>query len=464
MATQTLRGMLEPLHWRGDRGTMNDFNMAFVGLMGAADSGPINGKPAGLSEPEMALFRQFALGIAFPPNPYRLVNDQVPNATVTIPGHPVSGNPAAGEALFGSHSSDAGQPCTACHAFPFGAAGGKLGGVEPGDPQPARAALFNGDADGSPHSDLKVPHLRNMYEKLGPRFGSLTTPGDPPADQKTGFGFTHDGSIPDLATFLSAGVFNLTAQQARDLSVFLLHFPTEHRASVGRHLWVPPGPAADPNAPPELLLAGLIAVGNAADTGRHCELTASYPVAGGGTRAFHLDGGAGTGGLWTTDVDGAPQVTTAALRSGAGGPISFLCVTLGSGERVGVDRDEDGRFNASDCSDGDPAFFVEPAEVTNLAVDLAGPALVTWDGQEATVGPGVVYEVAGGSLSALRTAGLSGSAACLAGSLEAALYDDPRPDPAPSDGYYYLARARTSECSGGFGPGAGSIETLVCAP
>ncbi|NIM61449.1 MAG: hypothetical protein GTO30_07275, partial [Acidobacteria bacterium] len=29
MTTQTLRGMLEPLHWRGDRPTMNDFNPAF---------------------------------------------------------------------------------------------------------------------------------------------------------------------------------------------------------------------------------------------------------------------------------------------------------------------------------------------------------------------------------------------------------------------------------------------------
>jgi hypothetical protein len=44
-----LRAMLEPLHWRGDRATMNDFNKAFVGLMGTADIGPINGAPAGVS-------------------------------------------------------------------------------------------------------------------------------------------------------------------------------------------------------------------------------------------------------------------------------------------------------------------------------------------------------------------------------------------------------------------------------
>src|SRR3989449_8175345 len=47
MTTQTLRGMLEPLHWRGDRGTLNAFNKAFVGLLGGPDIGPINNEPAG---------------------------------------------------------------------------------------------------------------------------------------------------------------------------------------------------------------------------------------------------------------------------------------------------------------------------------------------------------------------------------------------------------------------------------
>jgi len=56
MTTQTLRGMLEPLHWRGDRATMNDFNQAFVSLMGTEDIGPINGKPAGLTEEQTERF------------------------------------------------------------------------------------------------------------------------------------------------------------------------------------------------------------------------------------------------------------------------------------------------------------------------------------------------------------------------------------------------------------------------
>src|SRR5262245_18021897 len=239
MTTQTLRGMLEPLHWRGDRGTLNAFNKAFVGLLGAHDIGPINGEPAGLSAAQMELFRQFALGISLPPNPFRNVDDTLPNAPVTIPGNPFTGNPAEGERIFLTGQTDAGQSCSACHAMPFGAAGGKLGGLEPGDPPTAPAALFNGNADGVPHSDLKVPHTRNMYEKFGPKFGPPATPNPP--DAKTGFGFIHDGSIPDLGTFLSAQVFNLTAQQARDLTLFLMYFPTNIRPSVGANLTVPAG-------------------------------------------------------------------------------------------------------------------------------------------------------------------------------------------------------------------------------
>jgi YVTN family beta-propeller protein len=351
MATQTLRGMLEPLHWRGDRPTLLSFNKAFVGLMGKEDIGPIDSEPAGLTAGQMGLFRRFALGIAFPPNPYRNLDDTLPNASVTIPGHPLTGNPAAGQTLFLSGRTDASQSCSSCHALPFGAAGGKLGGVEPGDPATARTALFNGDADGSPHSDLEVPHTRNMYEKRGPRFGSLTNALDPPANQKSGFGFIHDGSIPDLGTFLSASVFTLTAQQVRDLALFLLHFPTEHKPAMGRNLTVPPGAPPTGTAAQESLLATLVARGNLADAARHCELTVSAR-SGGRVRAWHLNGGIATGGLWTADVASEPQVTTTALRQDAGGPLSFLCATIGSGARLGGDRDEDALLNGDEILHG----------------------------------------------------------------------------------------------------------------
>jgi YVTN family beta-propeller protein len=462
MATQTLRGMLEPLHWRGDRPTLLSFNKAFVGLMGKEDIGPINGEPAGLTAAQMDEFRTFALGIGFPPNPYRNLDDSLPNVNVTIPGHPLTGNPTAGQSVFLTGQTDANQSCSSCHAMPFGAAGGKLGGVQPGDPSNARSALFNGNADGSPHSDLEVPHTRNMYEKRGPRFGSFTNALDPPADQKSGFGFVHDGSIPDLGTFLSASVFTITAQQVRDLALFQLHFPTEHKPAVGRNLTLPAGTPPTGTPAEESMVSVLIAMGNVADPARHCDLVASAR-SGGRPRTWYLDGGIGSGGLWTTDMAGEPQVSTAALRQGAASPVTFTCGTIGSGVRLGSDRDLDGHLNGDDCADGDATTFAPTVEVTNLTVAGAGPTTIAWDGQASAPGVGaVLYDVAGGILSELRVSGLAASTACLAGGLGAPSYDDTRPDPPIGEGYFYLSRATNACGSGGFGPGLEAIDPLTC--
>ncbi len=462
MTTQTLRGMLEPLHWRGDRGTLNAFNKAFVGLLGAHDIGPINGEPAGLPADQMELFRQFALGITFPPNPYRNVDDTIPNAPVTIPGNPFTGNPTAGQTLFLTGSTDAGQSCSACHALPFGTANGQLGGINPGDPDVAKAGLFNGNADGSPHSDLKVPHTRNLYEKFGPTFGPPGTA--TPPDSKTGFGFIHDGSIPDLGTFLSAQVFTLTPQDVRDLSLFLMHFPTGIKPSVGKNVTVPAGAPPTGTAPQEQLLASLIALGNLADSSRHCELVASA-LQGGRLRTYYLNGGIGTGESWTTDVSGEAPVATAALRQNASGPITFLCATLGSGVRLGADRDLDGHLNGEDCSPGDPAApYLAPLEVGGVLVDGTAPTHLTWSDEPAGTGPGLAYEVAGGSLTALRASGPGASTACLAGGLPAAAFDDTRADPPTGDGYFYLARGRNSCAAGPFGPAPQPIDALACSP
>ena len=106
---------------------MNAFNAAFVALMGTEDIGPIDGEPAGLSADDMALFREFALGIRFPSNPHRNLDDTLPDIDVPVPGTPFAGNPSTGAALFDSAPTDGNQPCKSCHTHPFGAAGGQLG-------------------------------------------------------------------------------------------------------------------------------------------------------------------------------------------------------------------------------------------------------------------------------------------------------------------------------------------------
>ena len=479
MATQTLRGMLEPLHWRGDRPTMNAFNKAFVSLMGTRDIGPINGEAAGLTAAQTELFRQFALGIAFPPNPYRNVDDTIPDASVTIPGNPFTGNPAAGQGVFltlGTEPGAVSTPCIGCHALPFGAANGKLGGINPGDPETARAGLSRGGRSGIPHSDIKVPHLRNLYEKFGPRFGSFTIPADPPADQKTGFGFIHDGSIPDLGTFLSFGGFDFTdhdnpgeppeaaIQRIRDLTLFLLHFPTGSKPAVGQNLTVPAGAPPTGTLTQEALLSTLITFGNLTDPNRHCELVA-MARSGGRERSWYLNGGIGdgTGGRWTTDVNGEAQVTTAALRQGASGPVTFLCATTGSGVRLGADRDEDGVHNGSDVAPDDPcnANPPLPIAVTNVVANTSAP-LLAWDDQSARSGATTRYDVAGGTLQSLRSLGFGAATSCQATNLAQPSYDDTRPNPAGGDGYYYLVRAHNACGNGGWGPDRRVLDGLSC--
>jgi YVTN family beta-propeller protein len=466
MTTQTLRAMLEPLHWRGDRATMNDFNAAFVGLMGTADIGPINGKPAGLSAVDMERFRQFALAMRFPPNPYRTLGDGYPcppravdpNCEVSVHGGLLPGNPAEGDLIFHTDPVDGGQRCVACHTDPFGAAVGTLDGVPPAQPTSlSSAGLFNGTADGSPHSDLKVPHLRNMYEKLGP---VLAAPGDGSMPETaSGFGFVHDGGIPDLLRFLSADVFQFSgstgeqARKVRDVASFMFHFPTGIKPAVGRQLTLAPG--LPPGGADGATLATLVALGDGESAARHCELTA-VAVRGGVLRGHYLQDGS-----WIPDAAGDAPLTLEALFATAEAPLTFTCGTIDSGWRLGVDRDADAVLDFDDCAAADPQTFAAPATVSGLTLDQTPGTLLTWAPQAETTGLSLRYAVLGGSLLELRADGV-GAIGCVASDLADASWTDPRPDPPPGDGHAYLVRAQNPCGDGDLGPGLEPLETLEC--
>ena len=465
MTTQTLRGMLEPLHWRGDRATMNNFNMAFVGLMGKEDTGPINGKPAGLSATDMERFRQFALALSYPPNPNRNVDDTTPcplrsvdpNCEVQPHGSIRAGNPTEGALLFDTFPSDASQPCVSCHTHPFGAAGGTLGGVTPTEPTtPTTGALFNGDADESPHNDLKIPHLRNIYDKFGP---VLPDPMGPVTDTKTGFGLIHDGTVPDMFRFLSNSVFTLPdanqARELRDLSTFMFHFPTGIKPSVGRQVTVPVGTPPTGSVDDEALIATLISLGDRNDGSRHCELTAAA-LSGGRMRRWHLQGGS-----WNTDAAADPPISTTVLRQSAGGPVTFTCVTLDSGPRLGGDRDEDVVLDGDDCAPADAGSWAPVVTISDLSLEKPGVTRLSWGDQSGGAGPGVTHDVLGGTLAALRTLGIDATA-CVDGLIPMNSYDDLRPNPAMGDGYFYLIRATNGCGAATLGVGRGSADAAAC--
>jgi hypothetical protein len=74
----------------------------------------------------------------------------------------------------------------------------------------------------------------------------------------------------------------------------------------------------------------------------------------------------------------------------------------------------------------------------------------------------VRYDVARGTLSALRSQGLDLATSCADGDLMGPVYDDTSPPPPARDGYFYLVRSRNSCASPGFGRAA--IDDLACSP
>ena len=96
MVTQTLQDIItptnyngrtlvqQPLHWRGDRRNLEDFNHTFTTLQSA---------PTELTTNKLAEFKAMLASIYFPPNPLRTFSNSLPTA-LPLPGH--YGLPAPG--------------------------------------------------------------------------------------------------------------------------------------------------------------------------------------------------------------------------------------------------------------------------------------------------------------------------------------------------------------------------------
>jgi YVTN family beta-propeller protein len=331
MTTQTLRGLdgLEPFHWRGDRQNFQHFNQAFVSLLG---------RGAELTSAEMDAYADFIMTVRFPPNPFRNLDDTLP-ASLTVPskaggGATTTGNPAAGANTFSNVSTDGPFTCALCHALPTGTTTHLIGLL------------------GFEDQDLKIPHLRNMYEKVGFATIRLGIQSANPANaglaaQKSGFGFVHDGT-QSLVEFLAVPQFTLNDTQERDLFAFMIAFPTETVPAVGRQVAVT---AANKNAGGTIsTIATLLAQANAS----RCDVIAKGTL-----------GGTAKGWVWDRTVAAfvpdsllEQPIGESALRASvAGGDVViYTGVPLGSGMRLGIDQDRDGWLDRTELALGmDPA-------------------------------------------------------------------------------------------------------------
>ncbi len=356
MTTQSLRGMANhgPMHWRGDRTGGNDepsaqpdsgafneeaafkkFQVGFVGLLG---------RNAFIPEADMQAFTDFILQVKYPPNPIRALDNSLTPAQ------------EAGRDFFVNVPSNIifHITCEACHVINPNA-----------NPGSAAPGFFGSDGRSSfPFAAqiLKVPHLRNMYQKVG-MFGQKPLPITIPinrdttfmGDQVRGFGFIHDGSVDTMFRFVSALAFsqgpdNVTGPPPtpegnvirRNMEDFMFVFDSNLAPIVGQQVTLTRTNTAVANPRIQLLIAR-------ADAGE-CDLVAKASV-GQREAGFFYTGG----GKFASDrrrLKDIPEAVLRQLASESGAELTYTCAPPGSGERVGIDRDEDGFLDGDERDSG----------------------------------------------------------------------------------------------------------------
>ena len=317
------------MHWRGDRTGGNDeansapngdggaynealsfskFNGAFEGLLGRG--GP-------LTTTEMDQYTDFILQVTMPPNPVRNLDDSLTTSQ------------SDGRDFYFNQVSDIVTTCNGCHVLDapngfFGTSG--LSSFE-GEPQ-----------------HFKVPHLRNMYTKVGmfgmPNVNFFNSGNNAhQGDQIRGFGFLHDGSTDTLLRFLNASLFGFPGgdNQRSEVEQFILAFDSNLKPVVGQQVTVVSSPSVA--ATRADLLVARAAAGD-------CDVVIKGNLGGLQRGAYRL-----SSGLFRTDGIAPGDQSESYIRDQVlptGETLTYTAVPLGEGERIGIDADEDTVFNADD--------------------------------------------------------------------------------------------------------------------
>ncbi len=340
MITQSLKSLegTEPFHWRGDRFGMPTFNQNFVLLMG---------RDRELDEPAFNEYSDFAFSLRYMPNPNR-------NLDGSLPDPPSGPNPKRGEALF-LHGKLFGQAeCTVCHTIPIGTNTGLV-----------QAEFLRSD------QDLKVPQVRNLYEKTGFELdGDVTL---------RGFGFGHDGVFHDIFSFLDFDLFDFRSpEERRDVEAYMLAFSTMTPEAVGAQ-WTA---RSSNDVPGESRVTVLRQVADRGEVG----LIAKGVDANGEARGWRY-----RAGTWESDRVAEPAWETEQLVALASPsrPLTYTAVVLGTETRLGIDRDEDGFRDRDELEAGsdpeDPESIpsaasapgTAPKREARFALVSANPAIVS---------------------------------------------------------------------------------------
>ena len=346
MTTQSLRGIInasfslstEPLHWRGDRARFDDFNPAFVSLLGA---------PRQLNTTEFAAFTALVRTLTYPPNPNQNLDRTLPN--------PATGpNATRGRQTFLSLPSDGGVlNCNACHAI-------LTNGI--GTDRNIIPSVALGESQ-----DFKVPQLRGLYQKTGLQRA--------PGEQLAGYGFAHDGNFDSLVSFLHAPVFTFqNDNQRRDIEAFMLAFDTGLAPAVGLQVTVNATNKTDAavRARVQLLQAQADA--------HNCDLIVT-DLAVGGTRGAWLYTGNDTLTPNRSGVANVQGLLGVVDNVSAGAEITFTGVPVGAGRRLSIDRDGDGTLDGDEQTESltvsGRVTTVSQTPVGGVTITLVGPQTFT---------------------------------------------------------------------------------------
>lgn len=353
MTTQTLRGLENSgaMHWRGDRAngvfgmhptdadlSFRNFIEAFPGLVGKAED---------LADHDMQAFTDFQLQVMLPPNPVRQLDNSL-RANEQRAADFYSGPRLSDGVTLNTSSPNllqrTGFTCNGCHEL---------------DPSQGFFGTGTNQSFEGSTQILKVPHLRNMYTKVGmfgvPRLPGITTTDNSfMGDQIRGFGFIHDGSVDTLFRFFNLSLFQSTgldpsvgftssAQQV-EMEQFMLSFNTDLAPIVGQQVSL--------NA--ELSQTALQDVNERIELLKNRSQTSFVSKSLGGNvleadlvavgmvdginRSWLYQGNE----LFLSDLNERYGTAELSCLVYTDGPLTFTAVPPGSGSRIALDRDRDG--------------------------------------------------------------------------------------------------------------------------
>ena len=349
MTTQTMQDIIghEPHHWRGDRTGIRAFNPTYKDLLGGDKL---------LEEADMQQLTSFLSSIRFPPNPFRNLDNSLPE-NLALPGQYTSGrfampgialpagNAKRGVELYTQNLLDSPFQCSSCHTLPTGmGVNGPVFLGQLGVPVGMRGILptVHGEnhlgvvsTDGSTNVSIKTPHLRNMHEKVGLEFSQISN--------AAGFGFLHDGSVDSLAKFLSANVFSPRSDQdVADLVALMMAFSGSDFGTAQPPTSAPVPLSKDAHA----AVGQQVEVQGSTLSARAQTLLA---IAGAGKIDLVAHSGADSFVYQRSSQDFKPSAAGAAIsvpvlaaRASASAPQIWMAMPTGLGARFGLDRDGDG--------------------------------------------------------------------------------------------------------------------------